>query len=33
MKYVLLKYAHETLLKEYPLLTLGTDKFTHGRGI
>ena len=28
MKYLLMMYAHETILKEHPFLTLGTDKFT-----
>ena len=28
MKYLLLMYAHETILKEYPFLTPGTDEFT-----
>jgi hypothetical protein len=28
MKYLLLMYAYETILKEHPFLTLGTDEFT-----
>ena len=28
MKYLLLMYAHEMILKDHPFLTLGTDEFT-----
>jgi len=27
MKYLLLMYAHETILEEHSFLTLGTDEF------